>query len=47
MYLKVLKFILMNLWYLVRWLGLAMYHDSYGALRCSLAVWSCICSRGI
>ncbi|HEB6459291.1 TPA: hypothetical protein R0348_004918, partial [Salmonella enterica subsp. enterica serovar Hvittingfoss] len=26
MYLKVLKFILMNLWYLVRWLGLAMYH---------------------
>ncbi|ELO0596797.1 hypothetical protein QY625_005196 [Salmonella enterica] len=26
MYLKVLKFILMNLWYLVRWLGLALYH---------------------
>ncbi|EHP5747658.1 hypothetical protein KMX18_002884 [Salmonella enterica] len=26
MYLKVLKFLARNLWYLVRWLGLALYH---------------------
>ncbi len=26
MYLKVLKFLARNLWYLVRWLGLALYN---------------------